>query len=90
MSGQIFQASREQSQGIRSIVRSIEEVKQVSDGMVTATEQQRRNTRDIESAVSQVSNMAQRIFEELESRRQESRKVIEGLENLKIGAKDNA
>jgi hypothetical protein len=34
--------------------------------------------------------MAQRIFEELESRRQESRKVIEGLENLKIGAKDNA
>jgi methyl-accepting chemotaxis protein len=90
MSGQIFQASREQSQGIRSIVRSIEEVKQVSDGMVTATEQQRRNTRDIESAVSQVSDMARRIFDELESRRQESRQVIEGLENLKIGAKDEA
>jgi methyl-accepting chemotaxis protein len=83
MSSHITTASSEQADGTRNIVHSIEEVKNMTDDMARATERQKRNTQNIETAVTSVSNMIKRIFDEMEQRREASRKVIEDLRRLK-------
>jgi methyl-accepting chemotaxis protein len=69
-------------------VKSIEEVKSMTDDMVTATTRQRQNTQSIETAVQSVSDMVGQIFTAMEERNQGSREVIESLELLKnVGGK---
>jgi methyl-accepting chemotaxis protein len=83
MAGQITVASREQSKGTHSIVAAIEEVRSRVDAMGGATDRQKNSTKDIDTAVVSLSQMFARIFDGLEERQQQSRQVIERLEQLK-------
>jgi methyl-accepting chemotaxis protein len=83
MAGQITVASREQSKGTHSIVRAIEEVRSRVDAMGAATDRQKNSTRDIDAAVVSLSQMFARIFGGLEERQQQSKQVIERMEQLK-------
>jgi methyl-accepting chemotaxis protein len=83
MAAQITVASREQSKGTHSIVRAIEEVRSRVDAMSGATDRQKNSTQDIDAAVVSLSQMFARIFEDLEERQQQSKQVIERMEQLK-------
>jgi methyl-accepting chemotaxis protein len=87
MSLQVSKASREEANGAKSIVNAIEEVRAMTDDMVTATCRQTENTQLIEVSVDRVSAMAQRIFDEMDNRRKGSLRVIEDLRRLKENIK---
>jgi methyl-accepting chemotaxis protein len=83
MSGQVSVASQEQAKGAHSIVRAIEEVRSRVDAMGAATDRQKSSTRDIDAAVVLLSQMFARIFDGMEEKQQQSRQVIERLDQLK-------
>jgi methyl-accepting chemotaxis protein len=83
MAGQVTVASREQAKGTHSIVRAVEEVRSRVDAMGVATDRQKNSTRDIDAAVVLLSQMFASIFESMEERQQQSRQVIERLDQLK-------
>jgi methyl-accepting chemotaxis protein len=83
MSAQVSQASREESQGARSIVLAVEDVQAMTLDMAAATRKQVDNSDRIVSSVDQVSDMATRIFDEMEARRQASLAVVEDLRQVK-------
>jgi methyl-accepting chemotaxis protein len=83
MSGQVTVASQEQAKGAHSIVRAIEEVRSRVDAMGAATDRQKSSTRDIDAAVVLLSQMFARIFDGMEEKQQQSRQVIERLDQLK-------
>lgn len=83
MSSQVTKASREEAGGAKNIVAAVEEIRTMTEDMVSATSSQTENTRQIEISVNRVSDMAQRIFDEMDDRRKGSLLVIEDLRRLK-------
>jgi methyl-accepting chemotaxis protein len=83
MTEQVSTASREQAQGTHGIVRSIEDIREMADDMANIAIQQRQDTRDIETAVESVADMADMIFDEMDARSEQSRLVINQLNQFK-------
>ena len=83
MTDQVSTASREQAQGTHGIARSIEDIQDMVDDMAGVAVQQRQDSRDIEAAVESVANMAERIFAEMDARNEQSRNVINQLQQIK-------
>ncbi|NOY12182.1 MAG: GAF domain-containing protein [Deltaproteobacteria bacterium] len=83
MTEQVSTASHEQAQGTHGIVRSIEDIREMADEMAHVAIQQRQNSRDIEAAVESVADMAEQIFNEMDARSEQSRLVINQLNQFK-------
>jgi len=80
MTSKIFNVSKEQTKATRSIGQAIETIKQMAEEMVGATSQQVRGGKEIRNSVDGVAMMVHDIFRNLESRKEESKTVVNELE----------
>jgi hypothetical protein len=83
MTSQIFSASTDQAKATRSIVRSIETIKDMTHEMVNSTSRQVEDGRLIRSTVESVGYMVTEMFDNMEMRRLQSADVVKELESMK-------
>ncbi|HJV64595.1 MAG TPA: methyl-accepting chemotaxis protein [Geomonas sp.] len=86
MTSQIFKASKEQAQATKSVARALEEVKGMTHDVAGSAGRQTVDSEEIKGTVDSVTTMAERIFNDMESRQDESGRVVKELEQMRASA----